>query len=237
MLALALDGGQPSGHRIFSTGLAFSGPADQNTQVYSTAQPPWCQTPFCTFPVTQALVLLVVPPYSTSDPCKVLATAAGVYGTDAYSILARESAFHEQTKVKVPLLTVYAADDTLVQPFHAAMMAGYQAGNPLQLTLEVEAGNHAYFYDRWWQQRAMLLYLQGDAPQCVVTCDRRRADREQDRRRSAVPGSTRPAGRSDARRRRRDRVRIALHLRHHATGAGDDDRSVRPTQAASGARD
>jgi hypothetical protein len=32
--------------------------------------------------------------------------------------------------VKVPLLTVYAADDALVQPFHATMMAGYQVGNP-----------------------------------------------------------------------------------------------------------
>jgi hypothetical protein len=60
VLALALDGRQPSGHRVFSSGLAFSGPADQNTQIYSTAAPPFCQTPFCTFPATQALVLLVV---------------------------------------------------------------------------------------------------------------------------------------------------------------------------------
>lgn len=160
VLALALDGRQPAGHRVFSSGLAFSGPADQNTQIYSTAAPPFCQTPFCTFPATQALVLLVVPPYSTSDPCKVLANAGAAYGSDPYSILANESAYHAQTQVKVPLLTVYAADDTLVQPFHATMMAGYQAGNPLQLTLEVEAGNHAYFYDRWWQQRALLLYFE-----------------------------------------------------------------------------
>ena len=164
VLALALDGRQPSGHRVFASGLAFSGPADQNTQIYSTAAPPFCQTPFCTFPATQALVLLVVPPYSTSDPCKVLANAGAAYGTDGYSILARESAYHAQTGVKVPLLTVYAADDTLVQPFHASMMAGYQTGNPLQLTLAVEAGNHAYFYDRWWQQRAMLLYFKETLP-------------------------------------------------------------------------
>jgi hypothetical protein len=44
------------------------------------------------------------------------------------------------------------------------MMAGYQVGNPLQATLEVEAGNHAYFYDRWWQQRAMLLYFRETLP-------------------------------------------------------------------------
>lgn len=164
VLALALDGREPAGHRVFSSGLAFSGPADQNTQVYSTAEPPFCQTPFCTYPATQALVILVVPPYSTSDPCRVLATAGAAYGTDGYSILARESAYHEQTRVKVPLLTVYAADDALVQPLHATMMAGYQAGNPLQHTLAVESGNHAYFYDRWWQQRAALLYFKATLP-------------------------------------------------------------------------
>ena len=54
---------------------------------------------------------------------------------------------------------MYSADDPLVLPFHATMMAGYEGGNPLQLTLEVRNGNHAYFYDRWWQQRAALLYF------------------------------------------------------------------------------
>jgi dienelactone hydrolase len=164
VLALALDGRGPQPRRVFSAGLAFSGPGDQNAQIWSTAAPPFCQTPFCTFPVTQALVLLVVPPYSTSDPCRVLGNAAAVYGTDAYSILARESAYHAQTDVRVPLLTVYAADDALVQPFHATLMAGYQAGNPLQRTLEVASGSHAYFYDRWWQQRAMLLYFKETLP-------------------------------------------------------------------------
>jgi len=59
---------------------------------------------------------------------------------------------------------LYAADDPLVQPFHATMMAGYQAGNPLQRTLEIAHGNHAYFYDRWWQQRAILLYFKTVLP-------------------------------------------------------------------------
>jgi dienelactone hydrolase len=163
VLALALDA-QPAGARVFDAGLAFSGPADQNTQIYSTAAPPFCQTPFCTYPATQALVLLVVPPYSTGDPCRVLANAGAVYGTDPYSILARESAYHAQTRVGVPLLTIYAADDALVQPFHATMTAGYQSGNPLQRTLQVQLGNHAYFYDRWWQQRATLLYFKETLP-------------------------------------------------------------------------
>jgi dienelactone hydrolase len=168
VLALALDGRAPSGQRVFSAGLAFSGPADQNTQVYSTAAPPFCQTPFCTYPATQALVLLVVPPYSTSDPCKVLATAGTAYGTDGYTILTRESAYHAQTRVKVPLLNIYAADDALVQPFHATLMAGYEGGKPLQRTLEVVTGNHAYFYDRWWQQRAALLYFKETLPDAAA---------------------------------------------------------------------
>jgi predicted alpha/beta-fold hydrolase len=164
VLALALDGQQARGHRVFSSGLAFSGPADQNSQVYSTAEPPFCQTPFCTYPVTEALALLVVPPYSTGDPCKILTTAGAAYGTDPYSILTHESAYHAQAGVKVPLLNLYSADDPLVQPFHASLMAGYEAGNPLQLTLEVQQGNHAYFYDRWWQQRAALLYFKQTLP-------------------------------------------------------------------------
>jgi dienelactone hydrolase len=164
VLALALDGARSPGHRVFSAGLAYSGPADQNTQIYSTAVPPGCETPFCTFPTTTALALLVVPPYSTGDPCRILDAAAAYYGSDAYSILSREVAFHAQTSVGVPLLTVYAADDPLVLPFNATMMAGYAGSNPVQRTILVESGNHAYFYDRWWQQRATLLYFKGVLP-------------------------------------------------------------------------
>src|SRR5438045_9660706 len=69
------------------------------------------------------------------------------------------SAYRAQPLVPVPLLGVYAADDPLVRPFQATMMAGYEAGNPLQRTLELQRGAHAYFYDRWWQQRAILLWL------------------------------------------------------------------------------
>ena len=130
VLALALDGQQTRSKRVFSSGLAFSGPADQNAQVYSTAEPPFCQTPFCTYPATQALALLVVPPYSTGDPCKILTTAGTAYGTDPYSILAHESAYHAQTGAKVPLLNLYSADDPLVQPFHATLMAGLRGGEP-----------------------------------------------------------------------------------------------------------
>ena len=44
------------------------------------------------------------------------------------------------------------------------MMAGYQAASPLQRTLELARGAHAYFYDRWWQQRAILLYFKSLLP-------------------------------------------------------------------------
>ena len=154
VLALALDAG-----KTFKAGVQFSGPADQDTQIYSTAVPAGCSTPFCTYPVTDSLVNLVVPPYDNGDVCVALSRAGALYGTDGFGILSHETAFHAQQKVKVPLLNVYSADDSLVPAFEAQMMAGYEAGNPLQQTLEVTRGEHAYFYDRWWQQRALLLYF------------------------------------------------------------------------------
>ena len=82
VLALALDAG-----RVFKAGIQFSGPADQNTQIYSTAVPFGCQTPLCTYPATDALVQLVVPPYTNADVCVALARAGTLYGTDGFGIL------------------------------------------------------------------------------------------------------------------------------------------------------
>jgi hypothetical protein len=104
-------------------------------------------------------VQLVVPPYTNADVCVALSRAGTLYGTDGFGILSHETAFHAQQKVKVPLLNVYSADDSLVPAFEAQMMAGYEVGNSLQRTLEVTRGEHAYFFDRWWQQRAILLYF------------------------------------------------------------------------------
>jgi hypothetical protein len=159
VLALALDR-----KHVFSAGLNFSGPADQATQVDSTAVPADCETPACTYPATDALTALVVPPYDYTDACTVLDDAATYYATDPFSIFAHENAFHRQVKVAVPLLNLYSADDSLVAPFEARMMAGYEAGNPLQRTVELQRGEHAYFYDRWWQQRAILLYFKNLLP-------------------------------------------------------------------------
>ncbi len=154
VLALALDAG-----KVFKAGIQFSGPADQDTQIYSTAVPAGCQTPLCTYPATGALVQLVVPPYDNADVCTALSRAETLYGTDGFGILSHETAFHAQQNVRVPLLNLYSADDSLVPAFEAQMMAGYEVGNALQKTLVVTQGEHAYFYDRWWQQRAILLYF------------------------------------------------------------------------------
>jgi|tagenome__1003787_1003787.scaffolds.fasta_scaffold20955923_3 dienelactone hydrolase len=140
VLALAQD----TGH-VFKAGLTFSGPADQNTQLASDLV------------ASDALVALVTPNETTA--CGALADAAAYYGTTGFEILARETAMHAQTAVRVPLLNVYAADDSLVASRTAQLMAAYESGSPLQRTIELQRGEHAYFYDRWWQQRAILLWL------------------------------------------------------------------------------
>ena len=149
---------------LYAAGLTFSAPATQDTQIYSTAEPADCQTPACSYPVTDALLALVVPPYTYTNVCTALSYAASYYGTSGYDILADESAFHAQTQVKAPLLNFYSADDSLVPAFEAQMMAGYEQGAPLQKTLEVEHGEHAYFFDRWWQQSAILDYFAAELP-------------------------------------------------------------------------
>jgi len=136
VLALAHD----SGH-VFSTGLTFSGPADQNTQMTTNQA------------ATDALVALVTPGETTA--CGALADASGYYGTTGFDILAHEDAMHAQTTVRVPFLNFYAADDSLVPAVEAQMMEAYAPGH----TYELQRGEHAYFFDRWWQQRAILLWF------------------------------------------------------------------------------
>jgi dienelactone hydrolase len=157
VLAMARDAGRDR-HPVFAAGLTFSGPADQNSQIDSTAEPPGCTTD-CTYPATDALVSLVVPPYTYTDPCSVLADAATRYHTSRYGILAGEDAYTAQRRIHVPLLNFYAADDPLVSPDNAVMMAGEERGRPLERTVEISHGQHAYYDDRWWQQKAILTYF------------------------------------------------------------------------------
>jgi dienelactone hydrolase len=143
VLALALDRARNT--RVFAAGLTFSGPADQNTQMSTNPA------------ATDALVALVTPHETTA--CGALADAASYYATTVFDIFSHETAMHAQRSVRVPLLNFYSADDSLVPAFEARMMAAYNAGNPLQQTIELQRGEHAYFFDRWWQQRAILLYF------------------------------------------------------------------------------
>jgi dienelactone hydrolase len=136
VLALAQD----TGH-VFATGLAFSGPADQNTQISTDPA------------ATDALVALVTP--GETSACGALADAGAYYGTTGFDILAHEDAMHAQTSVRVPYLNFYAADDSLVPAFEAQMMEAYAPGH----TYELQRGEHAYLFDRWWQQRAILLWF------------------------------------------------------------------------------
>ena len=105
-----------------------------------------------------------MPPYSYTDPCTPLDYAGTYYKIDPFSILADETAFHAQTQVNVPLLNFYADDDPLVKPFQATMMAGYESGAKNQQTVLLERGAHAYYYDRWWQQEAIILYFKAMLP-------------------------------------------------------------------------
>jgi pimeloyl-ACP methyl ester carboxylesterase len=148
---------------LYSAGLTFSAPADQDTQIYSTAEPPQCRTS-CTYPLTDALVAVAVPPYTYDNVCDALAVAGTYYGTTGFDILAKESAFHAQTAIKAPLLNFYSDDDSLVPPFEATMMAGYEQGAGLQETVLIQHGEHAYFFDRWWQQMAILGYFKALLP-------------------------------------------------------------------------
>lgn len=148
VLALALD--QAAHTRVFSAGLTFSAPADQNTQIATNPT------------ATDALVALVTP-HETSA-CGALADAAAYYGTSGFAILSHETAMHAEPSIRVPLLNFYTQDDSLVPAFEAQMMAAYSAGSPLEQTVELQRGEHAYFFDRWWQQRAALLYFNAMLP-------------------------------------------------------------------------
>jgi dienelactone hydrolase len=152
VLALALD--QAAHTHVFTAGLTFSAPADQNTQMSTNRT------------ATDTLVALVTPGETTA--CGALDHAAAYYRTTGFGILTHETAMHAQSSIRVPLLNFYAQDDSLVPAFEAQMMAAYNSGNPLQRTVELQRGEHAYFFDRWWQQRAALLYFKALLPSAAA---------------------------------------------------------------------
>ena len=146
MLALGrdLDG-------LIDTALTFSGPADQLTQVTREAA------------ATSALLTTVA---NNPDVCGYLAAvgAREEFSATPNFMLRHDSAVDTLdgvlgAGVDVPALHLYAADDELVPDYHATILASRTLSMPNQHTVLVEAGNHAYFYDRWWTQAAALSWF------------------------------------------------------------------------------
>lgn len=146
MLALGrdLDG-------LIDTALTFSGPADQVTQATREAA------------VTAVLMTTVV---NNPDVCGYLTGVGALPEINATPNFMLRNASAIDTLdgvlgagIDVPALHLYAADDTLVPDYHATMLASRTLGMATQRTVLVEAGNHAYFYDRWWTQAAALSWF------------------------------------------------------------------------------
>ena len=133
---------------LVDTALTFSGPADQATQATREDA------------ATAALLTTVV---NNPDICDYLTTVGQLeeFRATPNFMFRQDSAVDALdgiigSGVDVPALHFYAQDDTLVPPYHATILASRTLQMPTQRTVLVEAGNHAYFYDRWWTQAAAL---------------------------------------------------------------------------------
>lgn len=131
--------------------LTFSGPADQRTQLQREAA------------ATAALMTSVV---DEPDVCAYLDDVGDLeeFSATPNFMLRQASAIDVLdgrlgAGVDAPGLHLYAADDALVPDYHATLLASRTLEHPLQHTLLVTAGNHAYFYDRWWTQAATLAWF------------------------------------------------------------------------------
>lgn len=146
MLALGRDFDE-----LIDTALTFSGPADQITQATREAA------------ATAGLLTTVV---TNPDLCGYL-TEVGAreeFSATPNFMLRQDSAVDTLdgvlgAGVDVPAVHFYAADDTLVPDYHATLLASRTLDMATQRTVLVEAGNHAYFYDRWWTQAAALSWF------------------------------------------------------------------------------
>lgn len=133
------------------TALTFSGPSDQRTQVNRESA------------ATAALLTTVV---NDPDICGYLTGVGQLPEFDATpNYMLRQASAVDTLDgligggVDVPALHFYAQDDDLVPAYHAVILASRTLDMPLQRTVLVEAGNHAYFYDRWWTQAAALTWF------------------------------------------------------------------------------
>jgi len=157
ILAAAMD--RRAGTGAVHAVLSFSPPADQGTQLQADPA------------VTAALVSVVVSPYT--DACAYLLDASrgnggtfGGYGLSVTEILARQRAYLDVLAVDVPVLAVFANDDALVAPDQARLLASRTNWMKNAQTWLLTTGNHAYYYDRWFQDMVALTYFRywlGDA--------------------------------------------------------------------------
>lgn len=136
--------GFPNQNVPLSAVLAFSPPADQNTQQVDNPA------------TTAALTEVVV----GSDPCSYLAHAAAYYRVSSNWILNHERAYVGAQQSTIPTLAIYAGNDPLVPAFEARIMASRTNLDPaIKATWLLSVGDHAYFPDRWWQEKIIATYM------------------------------------------------------------------------------
>lgn len=146
ILALArdLDG-------VIDAALTFSPPADQATLLQRNAE------------TSAALLTTVV---NNPDACDYLTTVGQLpeFNATANFMLRNDSAVDALdgivgAVVDTPAAHFLAEDDELVPSWNAIALASRTLSMPSQRTLLIEQGNHAYFYDRWWTQKATLAWF------------------------------------------------------------------------------
>ena len=133
--------------------LTFSGPADQATLADRS-------------PATTAALLTTV--VNEPDLCAYLDGVGQLpeFSASPNFLLRHASAVHTLdggiaagVDPDVPGLHLYAGDDELVPSWNATVLASRTAAMARQRTVLVDAGNHAYFYDRWWTEAAALTWF------------------------------------------------------------------------------
>jgi predicted esterase len=133
---------------LIDAAMTFSAPADQAT-LYQRNEA-----------ALRALLTTVV---NNPDMCDYLGTVGEreEFSATPNFILRQDSAVAALdgrigTGPRVPAIHFFAVDDELVPDWNATVLASRTLEMTDQETVLVQAGNHAYFYDRWWTQAAML---------------------------------------------------------------------------------
>lgn len=136
---------------LIDTALTFSPPADQATLLQRN-------------PETSAALLTTV--VNDPDACGYLASVGQLpeFNATANFMLRNDSTVDMLdgligAGVDAPAVHFLAQDDELVPSWNAIALASRTLTMPSQRTVLIEQGNHAYFYDRWWTQKATLAWF------------------------------------------------------------------------------